>query len=163
MRSILALLAVTAACSGPDASPTPGREHHAALVGTWVVDQPNHALYESTHYELHADGAVTVGVSFPDDCSGHLSEHCVTGSVARCAAGGQGCDATSCVFGSEWWSDGPSTLVIAGECSDGVARPIAIDLATAAVLSVGGETGWSHDNWDWAFRKCEGAAPCSPF
>lgn len=162
MRTIVALSIAGAACSGADSEPPPNLERHPALIGLWVVDQPNHALYESTQYEFRADGVVVVGPSFPDDCSGHLAEHCVTGSVGHCPAGGQDCASSeTCVFGSPWASRGPTTLIITGDCFDGVARPIEIALDRGAdVVSVGGETGWSHNNWDWAFRKCDGVEPC---
>jgi hypothetical protein len=90
----------------------------------------------------------------------------------------QTCDAElTCVFGAAWWSLGADTLVILGDCSDGTPREIAIQLAAdpssntewggagGTLLTVGGEAGWSHDNWDWAFRKCPpgtGPATCVP-
>jgi hypothetical protein len=135
----------------------------------WAVTQPYHALYEQTHYTFRGDGALVTGASVPSDCSGHLSEHCVTGSVANCVpAPGEGrCAATlSCVFGTSWHSVDSATLVIAGDCSDGTARPITIAFnpdssgnagfgADATLVNVAGDTNWSHDNWDWAFQKCD--------
>lgn len=177
------LLLAGAACSGgasPDPDDDEPREHHARFVGLWAVEQPNHALYEVTYYDLAADGAIAIGPSEPSDCSGHLERHCVTGSVARCVpAPDQGLclDDLTCVFGTSWWSRGADELVILGACSDGVAREIAIQLAADAssntgwggaggtLVSVGGEDGWSHDNWEWAFRKCPpgtGATDCTP-
>jgi hypothetical protein len=181
----LALLAlVLGACSDtatdpdpaipPDAAePVTPREHHPRFHGWWVVAQPFHALYEETYYEFAPDGRLTIGPSDPADCSGHLSEHCVTGSVANCV--GSGCQASlSCVFGASWYSLDASHLAIAGDCSDQVPRDIVIELAAdpssntsfdgagGTVVSVGGETGWSHDNWDWVFRKCPpGGTPAS--
>lgn len=155
--------------SDPDPDPDPDpREHDARFVGLWAVTQPYHALYEQTHYWFHADGTLVTGASIPDDCSGHLSEHCVTGSVANCVPEpGQGrCSAElTCVFGSEWHSLDPATLVIVGDCSDAVARPIVLAFdpdssgnaglgANATIVSVAGDPSWSHDNWDWAFQKC---------
>ena len=71
---------------GADDPPTPGepREHDERFVGLWAVTQPYHALYEQTLYWFHGDGRLEVGPSIPSDCSGHLSRHCVTGSVANC-------------------------------------------------------------------------------
>lgn len=161
----------------PDA---PGMHaHHARFVGTWAVEQPFHALYEVTYYTLDAGGAVGLGPSEPPSCGAHLERHCVTGSVARCEPpGGPGCTGTpSCVFGDRWYSTSDRVVVFAGVCSDHVARDIAIELAAdpthdtgwggagGTLLTVGGETGWTHDNWDWAFRKCPAGttpATCRP-
>lgn len=160
MRALLAVV-VFAGCSnvatGPSDPPEP-REHDARFVGLWAVEQPSHALYEVTYYDLGSDGSLHDVLSDPADCTGHLSEHCVTGSVAS--------GETSCVFGNEWFSRGSSTLVVAGDCSDDVAREIVIEMAAdpssntswagagGALVSVGGAGGWAHDNWDWSFRKC---------
>lgn len=151
--------------SGSDDLPQ-GRDER--FVGLWAVTQPYHALYEQTHYWFNADGTLVTGASQPADCSGHLSEHCVTGSVANCvpASGEARCTGTvSCVFGSAWGSIDAVTLVIAGDCSDGTSRPITLAFdpdssmnadfgANATIVSVGGDPSWSHDNWDWAFQKC---------
>ena len=174
LRSIASIVVGCAACSGgalPDPEPPPPeeREHHARFIGLWAVEQPTHAAYEVTYYQLAADGTLVTGVSDPADCLGHLSEHCVTGSVARCLpeAPSDRCSAElTCVFGDEWWSRGADTLVIRGDCSDAIPRDITIQLAADAsantewggaggtLVSVGGEAAWSHDNWPWAFRKC---------
>lgn len=173
MPRALVLVSLLAACSGgsddPDPPDPPVREHHARFVGLWAVEQPTHALYEVTYYDLRADGTVGVGPSVPADCTGHLERHCVTGSVARCvpAQPGERCEADlTCTFGETWWSLGANRLVIVGDCADGVAREIAIDLrddasansewsgAGGTLVTVGGEAGWSHDNWEWGFRKC---------
>lgn len=142
-------------------------EHDLRFIGLWIVEQNSHALYEATLYDLQADGTLLEGPSVPADCTEGLSAHCVTGSVARCTpANGDCADAPSCVFGDEWHSLGSASLVIAGECSDGLPRDIRLALDPSAegnttfdgaggtVVSVGGESGWVHDNWDWSFRKC---------
>jgi hypothetical protein len=155
------------------------RDHHERFVGRWVVEQPTHALYEATYYTFEADGTLATGGSFPADCSGHLSKHCVTGSVANCVPdAGTPCESDlTCVFGSEWYSLDASTLIIEGDCSDGAAREIRIALASdtssntqwggagGTLVSVDGEVGWSHDNWDWVFRKCPAGtdeSTCTP-
>ena len=137
------------------------------FAGLWVVDQPGHALYEKTYYTFHPDGRLSTGRSEPPDCGMHLERHCVTGSVAKCERGVlEFCEGSpSCVFGDRWRSLGPSTLLIAGKCSDGVAREIRLDFpvdrqfdpmtTTPSLASVGGEAGWTHDNWWWSFRKCK--------
>ncbi|MBA3463805.1 MAG: hypothetical protein H0T46_27865 [Deltaproteobacteria bacterium] len=170
-RALLALLALLlAACTNTATDPDPeiSREHHPRFHGWWVVAQPFHALYEETYYDFAPDGTLTVGPSDPADCSGHLSEHCVTGSVAKMQT------SLSCVFGASWYSLDASHVAIAGDCSDQVPRDIVIELAAdpssntsfggagGTVVSVGGEPDWSHDNWDWVFRKCpSGSTPTS--
>ena len=153
--------------------------HDPRFVGLWVVAQPFHALYEQTYYRFEADGALITGASIPADCTGHLDPHCVTGSVANCvpAPDGSRCSADlTCVFGATWHSLDATTVVIAGDCSDERARDIQLRLAAdaaieteiggdATVLAVGGEAGWSHDNWEWTFRKCPAGtdeSTCSP-
>ena len=187
MRPVIALV-LLAACTNyssgggspdPDPNhPTVPREHDERFVGLWAVTQPYHALYEQTLYWFHADGALVTGASVPDDCSGHLSEHCVTGSVAHClpAPGVGRCSAPlTCVFGASWGSVDDATLVIAGDCSDGTTRPITIAFnpdssmnagfgANATIVSVDGDANWSHDNWEWAFQKCpDGVEATCPF
>jgi hypothetical protein len=172
MRTVI-WLGLACACTnyagGSDPQdPPPAREHDDRFVGLWALTQPYHALYEQTHYWFHADGQLITGGSEPADCTGHLSEHCVTGSVANCVppAGQFRCTSTlTCVFGSEWFSLDSATLVIAGDCSDGLSRPITLAFnpdasmnsefgANAMLVSVGGDANWSHDNWDWAFQSC---------
>ncbi len=154
-------------------------EHADRFVGLWAVTQPYHALYEQTHYWFRADGRLDVGASIPDDCTGHLGRHCVTGSVANCVpespAQGSCTSDLTCVFGSQWYSLDASTLVIIGDCSDGLARPIRFAFnpdssgnagfgANATLISVAGDSNWSHDNWEWAFQKCtDGNEETCPF
>jgi hypothetical protein len=181
---ILMFLAACTSVAGDPDEPGPDEpgpeEHDARFVGLWAVEQPTHALYEVTYYDFAADGALAAVSSDPASCGGHLSQHCVTGSVANCVprVPGERCEAAlTCVFGDRWSSRSSSVLVIAGACSDGVARDIAIELAAdsssntgwggagGTLLSVGGETSWSHDNWPWAFRKCPAGtdpATCVP-
>lgn len=175
---------VAAGCSGGDgAAPVDGPAgpaHAPRFVGLWAVEQPTHALYEVTYYRFDAAGALAAVASDPADCSGHLSEHCVTGSVADCVpvAPDERCDGTvTCVFGATWRSLDARTLVIAGACSDAAARDIVLELpadasgdaqwggAAVTVRTVGGDPAWSHDNWPWAFRKCPagtGPSDCLP-
>jgi hypothetical protein len=150
--------------------PPEQREHDARFIGLWIVDQPFHAAYERTFYHFESDGRLVTGSSFPTNCASHLTEHCVTGTVANCQkspGSGQPCTSTiTCVFGDEWFSKN-GMLGIVGKCSDLSPRTIWIHFgkdaslntqpggANGAVLhSVNGDTNWSHDNWEWAFRKC---------
>lgn len=162
---------MVAACQdqAPPPPPIDERAHNERFIGLWVVEQPTHALYEATYYDFMADGTLITGSSIPGDCSGHLSRHCVTGSVANCvpdpATGWCESDLT-CVFGDTWYSLDSSTLIIIGACSDDRPREIlfafsedpSLDTewggAGAALVSVGSETSWTHDNWPWAFRRC---------
>lgn len=146
------------------------------FVGLWVVDQPFHALYEATVYRFEEDGRLGV---VDTSCGGHLERHGVTGSVARCVpTPSEGwCEAEpTCLFGAAWQSSGASTLIVAGECSDGRPREIRLAFdddptdddraggARVTLESVGGERGWSHDNFEWAFRRCPAgtdAAACA--
>jgi hypothetical protein len=129
--------------------------------GAWLVDQPMHALYESTVYTLEPGGRVVVGASEPPDCSGHLSRHCVTGSVSRDVTDPE---ALTCVFGSRWRAVSGSELELLGDCADGRDRWIRLrfDEGTAwqaagmapLEVRVDGEAGWGHDGFDWWFRRC---------
>ena len=175
------LLVFLAACaSNPPTGPGPvEREHDPRFHGWWIVEQPFHAAYESTLYEFRPDGELRLGASLPPNCTGHLEANCVTGTVANCtpAPPNDRCESELvCVFGDQWWSKSSRHLVILGECTDGRAREIEIELAADAssntefggaggtLLVVDGETGWSHNNWEWAFRKCAGDPDdCSQF
>ena len=176
MRQVIWLVFATACTSfagggEPDPDPIPSpipTGHDARFVGLWAVTQPYHALYEQTHYWFNASGSLVAGASEPAGCTGHLSEHCVTGSVANCkpVPPETTCTATvTCVFGNAWGSIDAATLVIAGDCSDGVVRPITLAFnpdssmnagfgANATIASVDGDPNWYHDNWEWAFQKC---------
>ena len=126
------------------------------FTGLWLVDQPTHALYEATYYELKVDGTLDQGNSIGLD--GHLQEHGETGSVAKTSG------EPSCVFGETWWNTDAFTLVILGQCSDDRFREIAltferspglgVDLGAPTKIVVGGESGWEHDNWPWRFLLC---------
>lgn len=145
-------------------------QHDARFVGLWAVEQPFHAAYEVTYYDFQADGTLVVGDSYPSNCLGHLDPTCVTGSVANCVSEPttMWCETDlTCVFGERWRSEDSQTLVIEGLCSDDVVRDIVLELdrdssqnsefamEPTTLLSVGGQTDWSHNNWDWAFRKCQ--------
>jgi hypothetical protein len=146
--------------SAPDLAPLSDLpQGNGRFVGLWLVDQPTHALYELTFYELRADGVLRTGRADPPGCTGHLRKHCVTGSVASADM------ARSCVFSDRWSAPDERTLVIRGRCSDGKDRDIALDFtsppardgtsgADVEVKTVGGETGWVHDNWPWRFLRC---------
>ena len=155
--------------SGAQEDAGTARKRHARFVGAWSVEQPFHALYETTIYNFSADGKVSILGSFPSNCSGHLSGVCETGHVSNCVRTPRQpvCESdVTCFFGDRWYSRDARTLVIDGDCSDDVAREIVIDFQPDAslntipggsgggLISVGGEAGWSHNSWEWSFRKC---------
>jgi hypothetical protein len=141
----------------PPVDPAPPSEHDARFVGLWIVDQPYHATYEATYYELVSDGTLLEGSSVVWG-----GPNVPTGRVAK-----MGTDLV-CSFGSAWFSLDPSTLVIVGDCSDGQPREIVLGFnadpssnasdAGVTILSVGGETDWHHPWPEWRFRKCPAGA-----
>jgi hypothetical protein len=147
-----ALLAAGCLSRGPDPSP----ERNERFVGTWIVEQPYHALYEATVYQLRADGTVELGATYT---ANELAPDYVTGSVADPKSG------VACRFAGSWYSVDEATLVVDGNCSDGRYREIVLGFADTpeqntvdadvVVLSVGGEDGWLHDDWTWRWRRCD--------
>jgi hypothetical protein len=140
---------VDAGVPPPVDSGQPSVEHAARFVGLWMVDQPTHAGYESSYFELEASGRVRPAGSWGGS---------PTATVAPASGG-----ALLCEFGAAWHSVG-TTLIIDGVCTDGVARPIALqfltpasqnsDSAEVSIDSVGGAPGWVHPGWPWRLRKC---------
>jgi hypothetical protein len=126
---------------------------HERFVGEWKVDQPFHALYEASWYLFHEGGQL----EHLRDCS--FGGPVPTGFVSD--AGGS----LRCQFGDRWSAPDADTLVIEGACSDGHERDIVLGFpedttadATGQpaieVVSVGGQVGWGHFTWDWAWQKC---------
>ncbi len=163
-RLVVAAL-LCASCAGNQVETKPEKiaQYDDGFVGQWIVDQPSHALYESTLYRFQPDGTLQVGQAEPPNCEGHLAKHCVTGSVENCFSSTGHCQSTlSCVFGEHWRSIDSNELIIVGKCSDGQERDIRLKFPTNAsmgtkpeVVSVGEEINWSHNSWEWNFRKCE--------
>lgn len=153
MRGVLVLLPVLAAgCSGSNSTADPGGTHQR-FVGEWMIDQPFHATYEASWYLFHDSGELE-----------HLRD---------CAFGGQiptgwvsdASEQVRCDFARSWSAPDADTLVITGACSDGRDRDIvlafpadttgnATGLVTIAVVEVGGEDGWLHAHFDWAWQRC---------
>ena len=140
------------------------QNHNQRFVGLWMIDQPTHATYEATFYDLRPDGAVSVVHSI--DLGGHLAVLGEVGAVMN--PSGQ----VVCTFGDRWHSKDDAILVLNGDCSDRSAREIALFFSSAAsrnavgaqvaIETVGGETGWNHPGFPWAFRHCpDGADPVS--
>lgn len=147
-----------AACVSRSPDSGPARDSH--FTGTWVVEQPYHALYEATVYNLEPDGAVNAGPTYTVD---GYDDRYVTGSVADPQSG------VRCTFAGRWYSIDDATIVIDGNCSDGRYREIVLGFSTTpaqigtdgeadadvVVLSVAGEDGWVHDDWRWRWRRCD--------
>lgn len=129
------------------------------FAGWWLVDQPTHAAYEATVYQLGADGVVATPIILD---GGSFGPDFVTGVVAR--------DETTCRFGATWRAPEATLLVVGGVCDDDVERPIALrfpappgpaaDVSDVVVEAVGGEAGWAHAGFDWRFLRCGSLAEC---
>lgn len=136
----------------------------ALLSGLWVIDQPSHALYEATLYELGDDGLIGVHDSML--LGAEPWPNYVTGSVENTDG------SLRCVFEGRWQSLGPRVIELEARCTDATSRSVQVDLpedqdpatgVNAVVLSVGGESGWDHRDWPWSWRKCESRDACPPF
>lgn len=132
----------------------PSPERGGRFVGTWLIDQPSHALYEYTFYTFGADGTLERGPMCDE-----------TGWVQR------GVDSPlRCTFGDGWESHGDTALAIFGACSDGQDRTIELqfltppdanaDGAAVQVTAVDGEPGWGHEWPSWRWQRCGGAQTC---
>lgn len=158
----LAALLTASAASGCVSRPNDRElERDLRFVGVWMVEQPYHAAYEGSVYDFLSDGTLRISETFTVD---DLGEDYVTGAVTDPQSG------IRCVFAHRWYSTDASTLVIDGNCTDGKYREIALGFADehsgtdsdVVVVSVGGEDGWSHDDWRWRWRRCDSLASCLP-
>jgi hypothetical protein len=121
------------------------------FVGRWLVDQPTHALYEATVYDLAPDGRVI------EECSFSMGGPVPTGQVQRS-------DGLTCAFVGPWSSRHDGELAIEAFCDDSVRRTVVLDVTWGEVApervevkKVGGEEeGWRHfPPWRWL--------PCARF
>ncbi|MCA9608513.1 MAG: hypothetical protein KC619_23070 [Myxococcales bacterium] len=120
--------------------------------GVWLVDQPFHALYEATRYELAPDGR------FIEECSISFGDPAAipVGQVARTA------DGLRCELVGPWSSLRPEVLAIEGYCDDSVRRTVVLDVVwdgdrpSAVTLQKvdGEETGWEHPGFEWRWLPC---------
>ncbi|HJL15982.1 MAG TPA: hypothetical protein RMH99_10010 [Sandaracinaceae bacterium LLY-WYZ-13_1] len=116
--------------------------------GRWLVDQPEHALYEATIYELAPGGRLV------EVCSFSAGGPVPTGTVRR--------DGVECTFVGPWSSRHEGELAIDAFCSDSVQRTVVLDVAwgddsptSVTVAKVDGEEGWSHGPFAWRWLPCE--------
>jgi hypothetical protein len=148
------LVTLLLGCGG-HAPLVPG-EQDDRFVGLWLIDQPAHALYEATKYRFEADGTLIV----EDSCSLGYPEDYVTGHVWNEAG------TVECRFGDRWRSDGPETLIITGDCDDGVSRDIVIAISLSMevdVQTVDGDPRWDHYQFDWRWLECDPPSFCDPY
>jgi hypothetical protein len=149
MRSALVLV-VMAACNEP--MPPPAGTN-PRFVGEWMIDQPSHATYEASWYEFHEDGRLE-----------HLRD-CTLGGPVPTGFVSDASQSVRCEFGARWSALDAETLVIDGVCDDGLERALVLAFPAVAsgnaaglfgidVVSVGGEGGWGHFTFEWAWQKC---------
>lgn len=123
------------------------------FIGTWLVEQPYHALYEATLYQFNADGSLEILNRFPAGFQ--------TGSICSSTNG------PVCYFGDQWSSRGSDTLVIKTACSDSVQRFVTLTFPTQTncsnpqiwcgeplSISVQNDTSWHHYGFQWRWIKC---------
>lgn len=143
-------------------------ERHERFIGTWLIDQPTHALYEATVYKLAANGDVGIVDAFPDGYE--------TGRVRALDPACEGEDPwaceplASCTFRGPWNSSGPERLFMGAACDDGQMRTVELTFAEDVGTDTSGvaveiervgnwRTTVEHDGPPWHFARCaeEGA------
>ncbi|MCB9592691.1 MAG: hypothetical protein H6719_08155 [Sandaracinaceae bacterium] len=134
-----------------DASIEPRDAGPSRYAGRWLVDQPFHAGYEGTYYDLAPDGRFVelCTVSFDGDVT-------PVGFVERAS------DGRRCELVGPWDSLGPDVLSIEGYCDDSVRRTVVLDFVWAddrpsevTIQKVDGEReGWSHPGFEWRWLPC---------
>lgn len=136
------------------------------FVGTWVVDQPAHALYEASVYEFRTDGGLALLGSYSFN---QPIEDYQTGQVAVSddSCGDWYCEDVKfvCAFGAQWSAPDAGTLRIQSVCDDGVTREVELSFTDDASANAQGNTTvvvervGEHDDafhWgpEWRFIKC---------
>jgi len=146
-----------------DAGAEAGDTTDPFFVGLWVVDQPAHALYEASLYELVEGGTLSELDTFVSGTPPYMGF--TTGSVAQPTSG------VRCNFRGGWRSTGTRVLEVDAQCTDGKARSVELalpdgDPTTALVptiQAVDGEQGWAHPGPMWSFHRCASRTHCPPF
>lgn len=147
--------------AGPDGGSGPG---DALFEGLWVIDQPSHALYEATLYELAPSGELNPLETMllgAEPWPGYT-----TGTVANADG------SVRCQFEGLWRSIAERVVELDSTCTDATPRRVQIELPEGQdvmtgvmpiVLPVEGDSGWEHRDWPWSWRKCESREACVPF
>ncbi|HHH27398.1 MAG TPA: hypothetical protein ENK57_03480 [Polyangiaceae bacterium] len=127
------------------------------FAGSWLVDQPAHALYEAIRYSLNVDGR------FIEQCSVGLGSE-----SPRVATVTRELDGMRCELVGPWSARTNDELAVEGACDDSIARTVVLAFEwagdqprTVTVLKVDGETeGWSHGPFEWRWVACEASPMC---
>lgn len=155
-RALLALALLTSGCyARHERGVAPGDGGVSRFEGRWLVDQPYHATYEATIYDLLPDGR------FVEVCSEDFGrpEAIPVGQVARVA------DGLRCELVGPWSSLRPEVLAIEGYCDDSVRRTVVLDVvwdgdrpSAVTIQKVDGEeSGWEHPGFEWRWLPCVAA------
>lgn len=127
----------------PDAGPS-------VFAGRWLVDQPTHALYEATIYDLRDDHWTE------EVCTETFGGPVPTGVVERTA------DGLRCHFDGPWQSRHEGELAIDAYCDDSASRTVVLTVSwgtdgapsEVVVEKVDGERGWVHPWPEWRWLPC---------
>lgn len=152
-RALLALALLATGCyARHERGVTVGDGGVSRFEGRWLVDQPFHALYEATIYDLAPDGRVV------EVCSESFGDPAAVpvGRVARTR------DGLACELVGPWSSLRPEVLAIEGYCDDSVRRTVVLDVVWAGdrpsavtIQKVDGEeSGWEHPGFEWRWLPC---------
>jgi hypothetical protein len=130
-------------------------QYNNRFVGVWLIEQPYHALYEANLFRFNSNGSIELTKQLP---AGDY-----TGTVCSISSG------KSCVFGNQWYSLGPDTLVISSHCDDSVKREITLLFPDSnhtecqnpyiwcgepILISYQNDTSWNHCDFQWRWIRC---------
>lgn len=144
---VLAVIALASGCYASHERPTESIDAGPSpFEGRWLVDQPEHALYEAVVYDLERDG--------------RLIERCRVEGGPPPDTVTRESDGLSCRFTGPWDSRVPEELAILSYCDDSVERMVVLEVALPEVTvnKVGGEEGWTHGPFAWRWLPCRDAA-----
>lgn len=143
--------------------PLPEDPQPSLFSGRWVVSQPAHAGYEATLYHFQEDGTLVEEQSIQQGSgrvpTGRVAE-CLEQRENQCVEWG-----TECVFHQKWRSEEQS-LFVYSECSDGESKEVRLDFEDLTQdflfpeVSVDGQTNWEHNDFQWAWTRCDTAQDC---
>src|SRR5688572_18288667 len=124
---VLVLLAIACAYPSQTGGPSAEPETDPRFVGEWMIDQPNHALYEASWYRFRDDGVL----EHLRDCS--FGGEVPTGFVSDVAG------SVRCEFADGWSAPDNITLEIDGVCSDERPREIVLAFPRDATANATGQ------------------------